>query len=385
MPRVVHVITTLHPGGAELFLARLLLCEPKLAEGAHVICMGDGGPVAEALKSGGIRVSTLGMDRSPKAAWGVMRARSLVAAWRPDMVQTWLYHADLLGTLAAASRAPVVWNLRDAAIDAAHLRRTTALVMRTCASISRWAPARIVCCSRASMEEHTRLGYDARKMTVIRNGFDLRRFHPRQGPLGPLRQECRLPKDALAVGLFARWHPKKNHLAFLRAMGGLLRADPRLHLVLAGRGVCPGNSALRAAAEATGAAERVHLLGHRDNVDKLFPMLDVLVSASSSEGMPNVVGEAMACGVPCVVTDVGDSAYLVGNTGRVVPAGDDPALVAAVAEVAYLPQAERASLGASARRRIIERFSLEASASRYLSLYEEVSRQPRGWRRATRP
>jgi glycosyltransferase involved in cell wall biosynthesis len=175
------------------------------------------------------------------------------------------------------------------------------------------------------------------------------------------------------LGSFARFHPQKDHETLCRAAGLVAAARPDVHLVLAGVGIDAGNERLVAWLRESGAADRCHLLGERDDMPRLTAALDLaLMTSSFGEAFPLVVGEAMACGVPCVVTDVGDARQMVADTGRVVPARDAQALAGAVLDLLAMPVDERAALGARARERVQRELSLTAVAARYESLYTEV-------------
>jgi glycosyltransferase involved in cell wall biosynthesis len=175
------------------------------------------------------------------------------------------------------------------------------------------------------------------------------------------------------VGVIGRFHPQKNHLGFVEAATMLHRRMPEVHFVFAGNGVDIGNAFLVQAAKSAGVAEVCHFLGRRNDVPRLMAALDVLASSSIGEAFPNVVGEAMACSVPCVVTDVGDSAYIIGDTGRAVASGDMTGLAAALESLLILPFEQRRSLGEQARARVAEYFEIGKVVQMYEAFYEELA------------
>jgi len=371
--KIAHVITGLDTGGAELMLARLL--GPLAREGldAEVISMTDAGPVARLIAQQGVNVRTIGMRRGAPTPAGLARLGRALREAQAQLVQTWMYHADLAGGLAArlAGGPPVVWGIRNSTFDPRHTRLMTRLTARACALASRWLPARIVCCSESAMRVHARLGYDAARMLVIPNGFDVERFRPDPDARASVRAALGLPPGAFVIGMVGRLDPQKDHATFFDAVRRLDRDDT--WFVLCGRGVSADEPVLARALEATGRAANFRLLGERDDVPALTAAFDVATSSSAyGEAFPNVVGEAMACAVPCVVTDVGDSAYLVAGTGRVVPARDPGALAAAWRDLLDLAPDERAALGRAARARIAADFALPAVAHRYAELYRGV-------------
>jgi glycosyltransferase involved in cell wall biosynthesis len=175
------------------------------------------------------------------------------------------------------------------------------------------------------------------------------------------------------IGLVCRYHPMKDHANFLQAAAHLLQEYPDIHFALVGTGVVKENESLYQTIEQLGISHRTHLLGERSDMPRITAALDIASSASAyGEGWPLIVGEAMSCGVPCTVTDVGDSGLIVGNTGWVVPPKNPEALAKAWQESIELGSQGREKLGKAARTRIIESFSLDAVVSEYEALYESV-------------
>jgi glycosyltransferase involved in cell wall biosynthesis len=211
-------------------------------------------------------------------------------------------------------------------------------------------------------------------MVVIPNGFELERFHPDAAARARVRQELELGDDTPVVGLVARVHPDKDHPNFVTAAGMVAERSADAVFVLAGQGAERSNADLGRAIRDAGLDGRVRLLGRRADVPSVLAALDVLASSSRSEGFPQVVGEAMLCGVPCAVTDCGDSREIVGRTGRVVPTRDPAALANALLELLASTPAERAALGAEARERIRARYDIASVSRRYVELYGEVAR-----------
>lgn len=211
-------------------------------------------------------------------------------------------------------------------------------------------------------------------MVVVPNGFDLARFKPDAGARRAVRAELGVGDDTPLVGLIGRFDLQKNHAGFFEAAGGLHRRLPAVHFVLAGKGIDGGNRDLMRMVEAAGVRHVTRLIGLRSDIPRLMAALDVLASSSSyGEAFPNVLGEAMACGVPCAVTDVGDSAYIVSDTGRVIRSGDMAGLAGALEELLGLPPAERTVLGERARVRVAEHFEIGQVVKRYEAFYEELA------------
>lgn len=375
MLKITHVITGLNTGGAEMSLLKLLTHTDRTAFEPQVISLTDIGPVGERLTAAGVRVRALGMRSGLPNPLAVHKLARWLRTDQPHVVQTWMYHADLIGGLAArwAGRLPVAWGIRQSNLEPRGNKRTTIWTARACARLSRWLPARIVCCAEAARRTHAGIGYSADRMVVIPNGFDLSQFRPDPAARLAVRRELGLADDALLVGLMARFDPQKDHRNFIAAAAHLHARLPDVQFVLCGQGVGWENAELAGWIEAAGIHRHCHLLGQRADMPRLMAALDISVLSSFGEGFPTVVGEAMACAVPCVVTDVGDAAVLVGDTGKVVPPRDPAALAAACHGLIAAGPVERSRLGLTARQRVQQHYSLAAMVSRYEALYRELA------------
>lgn len=379
--RILHVSTGLNLGGAESMLLRLLEARAP-GEEHHVVSLIGVGQIGQRIAALGIPVQGLGMRRAPDPG-GLLRLRGIVAALRPDVVQTWMYHADLVGGLAArlAGRGAVVWGLHNSTLDRSATRRTTRLVVSALARLSWRLPDAVVSVSRAAQDLHVAQGYDPRKFVLIPNGFDVGRFRPDPGARRATRAALGVRDGEVLIGMVARVAAQKDHLNFIRAAALLARSRPEARFLLCGGpdalnglGATPDNPHLAGPIRAAGLAGRFHLLGPRDDVPAVLAALDVAtLSSAFGEAFPLSLGEAMACGVPCAATDVGDTAFLLGSTGRVAPPRDPAALAGAWEALVAAGPAGRARLGAAARARVAEHFELRRVAARYSALWREVA------------
>ena len=372
--RVLHIINgPLEYGGAEVMLYRLLGASNPEEMSHEVVSLTELGVVADRIRELGIPTRALGMRRGRVRfpdPLKLLRLAALVRAARPDVVQTWLYHADLLGGLAAklAGGARIFWGIHNATLDPT-VRRTTRWTAAGCARLSRWIPDAIVTVSRAARDLHVAAGYDPGKFVFIPNGFDVTLFRPDAAARREVREELGLAPGDLVVGLPARLDPQKDHLNFVRAAALLAQRRPEVRFLLCGEGVTRGNLELVRAIAERGVLDRFLLLGRRSDMPRIMNALDVCTLSSAGEAFPLAIGEAMACGVPCVVTDVGDCAYLVGDTGRVVPPRDAEALARAWETLVRLDLDGRRRLGLAARERIVAEFALPRIAEQYAALY----------------
>jgi glycosyltransferase involved in cell wall biosynthesis len=385
MIRVTHIITGLAPQGAEAMLYKLVLQMDRSGFANEIISLtnwhegyADWKPVSDQLAASGIQVRALGMRRGILSPRELLRLRQWIRASKPDVVNTWMYHANLVGgVLARLAKAPVIWGIHHTNLDPRQNKRHTIWTARACARLSDKIPIRIICCSESARRVHADYGYAARKLMVIPNGFDLNYFRPDPQARGSLRRELGIAQGARLVGVAARFHALKGHRNFVEAAARLNAVLPDAHFALCGRDVDWNNSQLAAWIRAAGPGLRAHchLLGVRQDMPRFFSALDIATSPSMSEAFPSAVGEAMACGTPCVVTDVGDSAVLVGDTGKVVPSGDPKALSEAWLELLNCDPVSLSHLGAQARQRIQERFAVGLVVERYQQTYREVAGQ----------
>ncbi len=375
--KILHVITSFDIGGAEIVLYHLLKNMDADRFENQVVSLIPPGPVGEKIQALFIPVFSLGMRPGYPSPGGLFRLSRLLRRESPDVVQTWLYHADLLGLLAAKlTGLPVLWNIRGSYLDMSHYNRWSTRVRSICARLSAF-PKAVVVNSRAGEVFHERIGYHPQRWVYIPNGIDTGQFQPDKFARTLVRNELGLEQDSPLIGLVARFDPMKDHENFMRAASLLAAKFPNVHFVLVGKGAessTPffgnflGNNPLHG---------RLHLLGQRDDIPNLMAALDIASLSSYGEGFPNTIAEAMSCGIPCVATDVGDSSFLIGDTGLVVPPKDPQALADAWERILSLSAEERLTLGEQARQRIQQLFSISQVARRYEVLYEQVlDRQP---------
>jgi len=382
MIKIMHVITTLGPAGAETMLCRIAAGMDGTRFENEIVSLRDILDQAEGMRAIGVRVRTLGMKKSVPNPLLVMRLAQWIRESKPDVIHTWMYHANMVGALAArlAGDVPVVWGIHHSAPDPRVDKRRTVQINRICALMSRKFPARIVCCSEASLRFHKQLGYAAEKLELVPNGVDLEQFRPDPVARFSVREEVGIPTDALLIGMAARFHPQKDHRNFIQAAEQLHKQMPGVHFLLCGLNVTWQNTRLVEWIEAAGIRDCCHLLGVRRDVARLFAAMDIATTSSvSGEAFPVVVVEAMASRTPCVVTDVGDSALIVDKTGSVVAPRDPDALAEAWRKLIEAGPGERQNLGMSARRRVQQHFALPVIVDRHQAIYAQVAaRMQRG-------
>jgi glycosyltransferase involved in cell wall biosynthesis len=368
--KLAFITTSLDPGGAETALAAVALGQHDAGARVSVIALRGAGRLVSRLQSGGVSVEVLGATGVGAVALSLPSVLRSLRAFDPDIVQGWMYHGNLLATVATpVCGGRLYWGIRQSLGALDRERPATNRLIRLGARLSR-RPSSIVYNSERARADHEALGYARGSGRVIANGFDTTALKPDETTRLQARQRLGVAERDVLIGHLARYHPIKDHATFIASVARVGAVGRRIHVVMAGRGVDDSNPELREAIERCGLRDTISLLGEVPDVSELLPALDVLCLSSRSEAFPNVLGEAMSCGTPCVTTDVGDAARIIGATGRVVPAGDPARLADALRSLAVMRQDERARLSAAARDRIIEHYSLDSMVEQYRRTYE---------------
>jgi glycosyltransferase involved in cell wall biosynthesis len=371
--RLVHIITGLQTGGAEMMLYKLLSQIDHEKFDNNVISLTNEGTVGSKIQALGIPVHSIGMRNGLPDPIGFVRLILQLKKLQPDIVQTWLYHADFLGGLAAkfVGVKRVIWNIRNSNLDAEVNKWHTRMTARLCALFSGWLADTIICNSERATQVHQELGYKKSLFHQIGNGFDLVKFCPDVTAKPTLCKKYDIPEHTFLVGLVARFDPQKDHQNFIQAARRVVTRFMDIRFVLVGTGVDNQNKYLLKEIEETEHSDHFLLLGERNNISQINAALDIACSSSLGESFPNAIGEAMACSTPCVVTNVGDLERLVADTGLVVPSGNPEALANAIINLLDKPKAYRQNLGKLARQRIEKNFSLISIVHEYEQLYEQ--------------
>jgi glycosyltransferase involved in cell wall biosynthesis len=325
----------------------------------------------------GVRVHCLGMTSLWKGARGLRELAHVLSRESPDLVQGWMYHGNAALSFARAlvsQPAPLLWNIRRGLDDLRERAWTTRVAVALNRRLAKYADTIIYCTDR-SMEQHRKIGFSGHNGLVIGNGFDLERFHPRGASRASLVERLGLSSDALIIGHIGRYDVAKGHDYLFRAFAKISSVYPGARLICAGRGVDGSNATLGGLVKELGLESRTLLIGECARVEDIYPAFDILCSSSIAEGFPNVVAEAMASGVPCVVTDTGASRALVEGIGVVVEPRSSAALASGLHTLCAMETAERRRLGLVARERIQTCYSIKSIAQRYAGLYERLTHE----------
>ena len=380
--RIAIIITGLEANGAELMLLKLLERIDRSLFSVCVISLTTIGDVGPKLKALGVSVEAMGFRPNFGAILTFIRLVRRLSIISPDVLHTWMYHADLIGGIAGkiVGIRRIAWSIRHTDLSSSGNKKSTLLVAKLCSLLSRWLPDVITVNSNVSRLAHIAYGYSAGKMFFIPNGFNLDQFRPCEEARRNVRIELNVDQKTELVGVVGRYHLQKNQIGFVQVMSRLHALRPDVHFVFIGVEMDSGNIGFTDAIREVGVEHLCHLLGSRNDMPRLISALDLLALPSLGEAFPNVVGEAMSCEVPCVVTNVGDSGYILGECGRVVPNGAMDALANAICELLSLPVNERARLGKLARLRVQTNFEISAIVNQYEAFYSKmvtnVSRDP---------
>lgn len=334
--RVVHVISSLNDGGAEAVLFRL--CTYGNQHEHFVVSMQDDGKYGSLLEDAGIHLETLKMPRGRVSLHGLLSLFRFIRTIKPDAVQTWMYHADVVGGVIArlAGVSNVIWGVHNTNLDRDKTKLSTRLVARLAAILSFIIPRKILSCSQRGVVEHTARGYSAARFVVVPNGYDTTRFVFDQAAAANIRASLNLSDDIFLIGMVARYDPQKDHANLINALQKFHRTHSAFHCILVGGGVDASNHILLELIKAKGLESKVSLLGSRADIPAIMSAIDLHVLSSSGEAFPNVLCEAMACGTLCLTTDVGDAAVIVADIGWVVPAANSVRLADALVQVLEL-------------------------------------------------
>ncbi len=366
--KITHIITDLDTGGAEMMLYKLLASLRDEALNSSVISLMGRGKITEQIETLGVKVETLDLGQGARPSWQtIKKLRQIMRSFNPDIVQGWMYHGNIVATAAVFLFDPMhrkkklFWNVRQTLYDI----NSEKIQTRWLIVLGRWLsffPHSIIYNSSLSAEQHCDIGFLSKKTKIIPNGFDLQKFRPDKNRRQQLRKELEVSESTILVGHISRLHPMKDHATLLRTIDHAVDSlystgsKQKVLFLLIGHGVTSDLSNNLS----------IRFLGERSDVPRIMSALDIAVSSSAwGEGFPNVIGEAMASEVPCVVTDVGDSAYIVGQYGRVCPVGDDQCIASSLLQLIGNKQ-ERKISGKQARKRIEKNYSMDKIKKEYL-------------------
>ncbi len=371
-PKKIAIISTcLDRGGAENALLNLLKTVERERYAPTVFSLRPIGSLGDEIKALGIETASANLIGRMNLMGGIKSIKRWLSVTRPDLIQGWMYHGNLSGSIGSR-RHPVIWSIHSFPNAAALCATTTKLAVTLSRKISHSHSRAIIYCSRHALDLHTRLGFQSEIVEFIPNGIDTKRFTNSPSLKSDARRQFGIHPQNLAVGMAARYHPVKGHADFVRAAAQIAQSRANVQFLLCGRGVTPENDPLKAAIQKTGMAERFRLVGEQADMCAFYAALDILASSSVSEAFPLSLCEASCMGVPCVATDAGDSAEIIGNPDLIVPCSDPTRLAEKIVWLLDLDSESRSQLGQNARTRVEEQFSVLRMAAGYADVWERV-------------
>lgn len=356
----LFLVRSLDRGGAE---RQLVVLAKGLARRRHAVSVAVffGGGVYEAeLARAGVRVINLGKQGRLDILAFLARLVRLLRKERPAVLHGYLGVPNILATVLKPflPGTRIVWGVRASNVDLSRYDWLSRWVYRLERRLARFAD-RIIANSDAGRRHAIANGFPEAVMAVIPNGIDTDCFRPDPEGRRRIRTEWGLGEHEILVGLVGRLDPMKDHPVFLEAASQIARVRQDVRFVCVGDGPEDYAAALKEHAAALGLTRQLIWAGARDDMPAVYSALDIASSSSYGEGFSNTIAEAMACGLPCVATDVGDSARIVGDSGGVVPPRDHGALAAAIQHLIELPAKERRELGAACRARVVSEFGID--------------------------
>ncbi|MGI2100257.1 glycosyltransferase family 4 protein [Shewanella oncorhynchi] len=368
MKKILHIITGLSDGGAEAVLYRL--CDFDRDSEHVVISLMDKGKYGPLLEEIGVKVYCLNMPAGSIHLMALVKLYKLLRQLKPNAVQTWMYHADLIGGIISrlARVKNVVWGVHHTTLVRGESKLSTIIIAKLNALISSFIPRRIIYCAEKSRQVQESIGFYSKIGNVVPNGYNIDDFMPNFTKGMSFRQEIELANDKFLIGHVGRFHSFKDYPNLTQSIGLLSDSKDRVKVALVGNDLTDGNDVLKRLINENTCGECILLLGRRQDIPSVMNGFDLFILSSSSEAFPNVLNEAMACSTPCVTTDVGDAAVIVGETGWVVPPKDPQALAKAIFEAMdekqHNPQVWQARKQAC-RKRIVDNFSIEKMVAGY--------------------
>lgn len=369
--KIIHIITGLNDGGAEGALYRL--CKHDKQNCHVVISLMDGGKYGSLLSAENVPVHCIELSKGMFNLSKFIKLIRVIKAEKPEVAQTWMYHADLLGGIAAkvAGVKNVFWGVRHSNLTPGTVKRSTILIAKLCGILSYFIPKRIICCADNAVKSHIQAGYAAKKFITIPNGYCLDEYKPGMD-VSLLDTELGISNEFL-MAMVGRFDPQKDHGNLISSLTIVKKKYPSFKCLLVGANMTTDNETLMSLIEASGCLDNIILLGRRTDIPVIMNRIDIHVLSSLGEAFPNVLAEAMACGTPCVTTDVGDASFIVGNTGWVVSAQNSKklaqTLLVAINEM-HSDRSKWRNRKVSARNRVEKEFNISVMVNRYKSVWE---------------
>ena len=367
--RVMHVISGLHVGGAEMMLYRLM--QSTKHQEPVVVSLKESGKIGDMICESGVPVHYIGLSRNPFSLFKLGAISNLIEQYQPDVIQSWLYAADLFASyMARRSKRPAIWNIRQSETDWISSQFQIGCLQRLNAFLSNKMPDKIIYCAHAAKQAHENIGYEKSSGVVISNGIDTDKFVPNRDARKQVRSQWEVNDKTRVIGIVGRYDVLKNQHRFLRVFNQLLQtSNMPLKAVMVGRGIDENNEGLMKNIKSLGLRKHCLLLGECSDIPSIMNGFDINLLTSNSEGWPNVLAEAMSCEIPSVSTNVSDVPHILGNSEYIANVDDEKALINACNKLLSMNNQQLRKVGKQCRQHIVKHFSLPKIIADYDQLY----------------
>ena len=370
--RILHIISGLKRGGAETQLFRI--CKFDQDNDHIVVSLSNKQGYGDILEKLNVPVYALNFSSGRINISGLIKLYRIMKQLKPDVVQTWMNHADLIGGIIAriAGIKNIFWGVHQTILIKGKSKASTIMIVKLNAFLSYLIPNKIIYCAEKSREVHELIGFKKSKGVVIQNGYDINIFYQNDSLAKDFRDKLKIPQDAFIIGHVASYDPLKGQDTLIKSLSSLLKRKIKFIAILVGTNLDHLNYDLVTSLKDNGLSDNVYLLGIRDDILSIMNAIDLFLLSSISEAFPNVLNEAMLCGTPCLTTNVGDAALIVDKTGWIVEPRDSTGMADAC--VHALNEKEKNSehwknRKESCRKRIIENFSFEKMINKYKEIW----------------
>lgn len=373
--KILHIISSLGDGGAEAILYRLCINDQK---NCHiVVSMKDEGKYGPLLKDSGIPVISLYWGNYNLNIKSLINFYSIIKKHNPDIIQTWMYHASLIGGIIGKLGGchKIFWGMHNAELVPNGTKIRTFILQKICRLSSYFLPNSIIYVSKRAMDTHHQIGFDKKKSIIIWNGIDPSLFSPSSQDRKKIISELRLNEQDFIVGVVSRYDPFKDYQNIFSAINELELAGLNFTYLFVGSGNTNNNKELTTLIQQSCSSSQIILLGPRNDIPKIMNTIDLLVVSSKSESFGNVMIEAMSCGTPCVSTNVGAAIEIIGETGWIVISENSNQLANAIsnAHTAWNNKAKWQERKICARNQILNNFSIDMMVKKYQIIWDSTS------------
>jgi len=370
--KTLHIITGLHVGGAETMLLRLIKHKPESLNSTVVVSLTDTGKIGSILEKMGVTVMYLNMHNWLSIFNAVLRLKKIIKVEKPSLVHCWMYHANIIGGIAAfmAQNKNIIWSIRRSSLKF-NESLSTFIIMKIGALLSSVIPKIIICVAESGMHNHEKYGYERNKMMVIPNGFELEKYRQDTCKRERIRKDLDIDDDQIVIGCVGRFHQSKSYDSLIASANEVIRSFKNVRYMLVGRDLNPQNAILMNWINQIGYADRFLLVGETHNVANYMSAMDIFCLPSNTEGFPNVLGEAMASELPCVVSDVGDVRKITGDLAILVESNSGK-LSEGLCDMLSKDKEERRKIGLMGRKKIEKEYPIKKICQKYYKLYASI-------------